>query len=103
MVLPVRPRVASQPFTTQLVLNRNDSRWNDSLAQRYYLYPVHVSLSFLLTRGMETALYLLLMRLLHRDYQQVQHRPAYTANTPTCISVMSVELTTGMFHELIPF
>ena len=42
--------------------------WIDSLSQRFYLYPIHVSLSFVLTKGLNSALYLLLLRLLHRDY-----------------------------------
>ena len=35
---------------------------------RFFLYPVHVSMAFLLTRGLASALYLLLLRLLNRDY-----------------------------------
>ena len=42
-----------------------------SLAERYFLYPVHVSLSFLLTKGLNSAVYLMLLRFLHRDYVDV--------------------------------
>ena len=53
------------------MLDRVDRKWNAVLSQKYYLYPVHVSLSFLMTKGIESALYLLLLRLLHRDYARV--------------------------------
>ena len=65
---PVRPRVASEPFSTMLVMDRGDSKWWGALASRYYMYPVHGSTTFLLTKGINAALYLLLLRLLHRDY-----------------------------------
>ena len=67
----VRPIVQSQPFTTMLVLDRSSERWNTALSSRYYMYPVHVSTSFLLTKGLNAALYLMLLRLLHRDYDEV--------------------------------
>eukprot|EP00954_Amorphochlora_amoebiformis_P014105 1105270-Amorphochlora_amoeboformis.AAC.1 len=38
------------------------------MTQRYFLYPVHISLSFLFTPTLSSALYLLLLRYLHRDY-----------------------------------
>lgn len=64
----VRPSVGSEPFSTMLVLDRSDKPWAAALSSRYYMYPVHVSASFLLTRGLNSALYLLLLRLLHRSY-----------------------------------
>ena len=38
------------------------------MATRYYLYPVHTSLSFLHTPSLAAALYLVLCRFLSRDY-----------------------------------
>ncbi len=35
------------------------------------MYPIHVSGSFLLTRGLNSAVYLMLLRFLHRDYAEV--------------------------------
>jgi hypothetical protein len=73
VVSPARPLVMNQPFSTRLVLDRADEnklRWNDRLTQKFFLYPVHVSLSFMLTRGVNSALYLMLLRFLHRDYEQ---------------------------------
>ena len=37
---------------------------------RFFLYPVHVSRAFVLTRGLASALYLLLVRLLRREYAE---------------------------------
>ena len=39
IIRPVRPRVISEPFTTSLVLDRSDDKWNSSLASRYFMYP----------------------------------------------------------------
>ena len=64
----VRPQIDSAPFSTELVLFRSDRKWYNILDTRYYLYPVHVSLSFLFTPTLASALYLLYLRLLHRDY-----------------------------------
>ena len=44
---PVRPSIASVPFATVLVLERSDKRWLSNLENPFYIYPVHVSLSFL--------------------------------------------------------
>lgn len=69
----VRPQVQSRPFSTRLVLHRADPVWNrltsgNRLTQRYFLYPIHISMSFLMTKGLDSALYLLNLRLLHRNY-----------------------------------
>jgi hypothetical protein len=85
VVAPHRPTVASEPFSTELVLDRNDNKWNRVLSQRYFMYPVHVSLSFLLTKGLYSALYLMLLRLLHRDYEEV-YRLADSIATDTKLS-----------------
>ena len=65
---PHRPSIITQPYSTDLVINRVNQEWIDSLSQRFYLYPIHVSLSFAMTKGLNSALYLLLLRLLHREY-----------------------------------
>src|SRR5690606_9864250 len=68
---PVRPFIASAPFSTELVLDRTDKEWSEALDTKYYLYPVHVSLSFMFTPTLASALYLLLLRFLHREYDSV--------------------------------
>ena len=37
VVSPVRPVVESQPFTTELVLDRQDEKWYNGLTQKYYI------------------------------------------------------------------
>ena len=64
---PKRPPIATEPFSTFIVLDRT----NIPLAERFFLYPVHISFSFLLTKGLNSALYLMLLRFLHRDYADV--------------------------------
>lgn len=67
-VIPVsRPFIANEPFSTFIVLNRTQI----PASERFFLYPVHVSVSFLLTKGINSAMYLMLLRFLHRDYAQV--------------------------------
>ena len=67
-VVPViRPRIMSEPFSTFIVLNYT----NIPLSERFFMYPIHISLSFLLTKGLNSALYLMLLRLLHREYDSV--------------------------------
>jgi hypothetical protein len=67
---PVRPFIGSAPFSTELVLDRTDKDWHEALDTKYYLYPVHVSLSFMFTPTLASALYLLLLRFLHRGTKQ---------------------------------
>ena len=68
MIRPHRPLILSEPFSTFIVLHHSDVL---ALAERFFLYPVHVSLSFLLTKGLNSAVYLMLLRFLHRDYADV--------------------------------
>eukprot|EP00603_Paraphysomonas_imperforata_P014039 CAMPEP_0114478766 /NCGR_PEP_ID=MMETSP0104-20121206/16170_1 /TAXON_ID=37642 ORGANISM="Paraphysomonas imperforata, Strain PA2" /NCGR_SAMPLE_ID=MMETSP0104 /ASSEMBLY_ACC=CAM_ASM_000202 /LENGTH=200 /DNA_ID=CAMNT_0001653999 /DNA_START=121 /DNA_END=721 /DNA_ORIENTATION=+ len=67
VIPPYRPRITNAPFSTFIVLNRKEI----PLSERFFLYPVHVSLSFLLTKGLNSAVYLMLLRFLHRDYSTV--------------------------------
>lgn len=76
----LRPIIPEDPFSTELVLDRhklsNDRRrkwvsgrrWAKRV-DKYFLYPVHVSKTFLLHRTMQAAIYLLILRLLNRNYQ----------------------------------
>jgi hypothetical protein len=59
----------SSPFTTELVIDRVSWR---HLTTRFLLLPVHVSLSFIRTPTLASALYLLLMRFLNRNYADLQ-------------------------------
>ena len=66
-----RPAVGTMPFSTSLVMDHANDTWNAAQDQHYFLYPIHVSMSFLMTRGLTSAMYLLLLRFLHRDYSAV--------------------------------
>eukprot|EP00760_Papus_ankaliazontas_P009215 PhM_4_TR13981/c0_g1_i1/m.81553 len=67
----VRPAIMTAPFSTELIIDRSDVGWYAHLDTRYYLYPIHVSLSFMFTPTLASALYVLLLRFLHRDYDDV--------------------------------
>ena len=69
--VPIRPSIRSVPFSTALVIQRNDKAWAAALDNPYYVYPVHISLSFLYSTTLASALYLLLLRYLHRQYKAV--------------------------------
>ena len=67
VIPPRRPQIGDEPFSTFIVLNRSEL----PPAERFFLYPIHVSISFLMTKGINSALYLMLLRFLHRDYDEV--------------------------------
>ena len=58
-------------FSTAIQVKRSESSWYEQLDTKYYLYPVHVSLSFIFTPTLASALYLLFMRYLNRNYGEV--------------------------------
>jgi len=68
VIEPKRPTILTEPFSTFIVPFFTPL---ELLSERYFLYPVHVSLSFLLTKGINSAVYLVLLRFLHRDYEDV--------------------------------
>ena len=53
------------------MLKRTDREWFDQLEHPYVTYPIHVSLSFLHSTTFASALYLVLLRFLARQYKQV--------------------------------
>ena len=69
--MPIRPIITMVPFSTALVIDQGDAKWASALENPYYVYPVHISLSFLYSTTLASALYLLLLRYLHRQYKQV--------------------------------
>ena len=65
-----RPKVRGDPFGANLVFDRDSEGWKGVMASaRCYLYPVHSSRAFLQTPSLDSALYLLLLRFLARDYE----------------------------------
>jgi thiol-disulfide isomerase/thioredoxin len=93
-IRPVRPFISSSPFSTELVLDRSSSQgalWRSCTATPYYIYPVHVSMSFLQSTTLAAALYLLLLRFSFRDYEEVA-RLVDTVATDTDFSNLKEEL-----------
>jgi hypothetical protein len=66
---PERMQAASEAFSTEIELNRGDDEWISKLAQRCYVYPIHASNGLMFTSSVASALYLLLLRLLSRQYE----------------------------------
>ena len=65
-----RPAIATEPFSTDLVYSRTPGFQGVFGATKYFLYPIHVSLSFLFTPSLLSALYLMYLRLYHRDHEE---------------------------------
>ena len=66
-VRPVRPTIKDRPFSTELVLVR-DEKWQQCASTKTFLYSVHVSGLFVEPATLASALYLLVLRLMNRDY-----------------------------------
>ncbi|CAE7608126.1 unnamed protein product [Symbiodinium pilosum] len=72
--LPVRPAVKGRPFTTDIVfekLRKFGKQWSSKAKVTYFKYEVHVSKGFLIAPSFSSAMYLLLLRFLARDYAGV--------------------------------
>jgi hypothetical protein len=63
-----RPQIRACPFSTDLVLDRGNKDWLAVMDTRFFLYPVHISHTFLLTPTQSSAVYLIFLRLLARQY-----------------------------------
>ena len=72
---PCRPKVNEHAFSTELVLERTATPfgrdWASKLEHPYYIYPCHVSQSFLFSTTLASALYTLVLAYLARDYKRV--------------------------------
>ena len=69
--LPRRLKHATESFSTEIMYVRRDKQWLSNMKVRQYLYPVHLSMTFLFTPTLSSALYLLLLRFLNRQYSEV--------------------------------
>eukprot|EP00434_Breviolum_minutum_P036480 symbB.v1.2.032323.t1/scaffold3863.1/size49111/1 len=63
-----RPHVGTDPFSTELVLERGNADWWGRAKNKTFLYPVHASRSFLQTPTLASALYVMMLRWMNRDY-----------------------------------
>ncbi|CAJ1390236.1 unnamed protein product [Effrenium voratum] len=69
--LPMRPNLRGRPFTTEIVFERLGKwgkKWASKAKVTYFKYEVHVSKGFLIAPSFSSAMYLLLLRFLARDY-----------------------------------
>jgi hypothetical protein len=69
--LPRRLRDGAEPYPSDFLLVRNDRKWLENMKVRQHLYPIHLSLTFLFTPTLTSALYLVLLRFLNRQYSEV--------------------------------
>ncbi len=67
---PFRPEIHGRPFSGDILFNRGDASWLQGLGSnvRHLVYPVHISQGMFGTPTLFSALYLLLMRLMARQY-----------------------------------
>ena len=65
-----RPVVRGSPFSTDLVFDRSSIQWQETMERRFYLLPVHTSKTFLVTPTLASNLYLILLKLLGRRYEE---------------------------------
>ena len=63
-----RPRIRGEPFSTALICDRSSLGWQEVMDSRCYLYPVHRSLAAVHCPSLASTLYLILLRLLIREY-----------------------------------
>lgn len=70
IALPSRPQRPGVLFSPEILLDRTDAEWNARLGDvRHFLYSIHISKAFMFSPTLASTLYLLLMRLLAREYQ----------------------------------
>lgn len=71
-VFVCRPNIGTAPFSTELVLSHPGhhpgAAWHSKTTSPYFLYEIHVSNGFMVAPTLPSALYLLLLRMLYRDY-----------------------------------
>lgn len=65
-----RVQIRNCPFSTPLLSIRNFPDWEAHVSTGYYIYPVHPSGNYLQITSSAAALYMVLLRLLRRDYME---------------------------------
>jgi hypothetical protein len=69
--LPRRLHTDGKRISVQTILDRRNKEWIENIGEvRSYLYPVHNSLSFLVTPSLASSLYLMLMYFITGQYQE---------------------------------
>jgi hypothetical protein len=62
-----RAQIPDQPLNTELTLQRS-AEWEAAVKTRFFLYPLHPSGAFLQPPSLAATLYLVALRMLHREY-----------------------------------
>lgn len=65
---PIRPKIKTVPFTTDIVLDRHSLQWL-RMKRRYMIYDLHLSETMISTDTVAQTLYLALSRILAREYE----------------------------------
>eukprot|EP00939_MAST-03C_sp_MAST-3C-sp1_P001539 g1539.t1 len=81
---PLPIPIKSCPFSTALSFDRSRN-WHKNVHSRQYMYPIHLSGSFCVTKSLASALYLVAMRLFDRQYESAA-RLIGTCFTDTALS-----------------
>ncbi|OQS06902.1 hypothetical protein THRCLA_20266 [Thraustotheca clavata] len=90
-----RPMVIGSPFSTVVIPNRASAGWQQVMETRYYLYPVHSSLTFVLMPSLSSTLYIILLALMSRNYKSAAQ---YIA---TChVDVLFTEEEQWIFNQI---
>ena len=65
-----RPQVQGSAFSTELIFERGSVGWQQVMETHFYLYSVHASHTFLIPPTVASALYLVLLKMLNREYSE---------------------------------
>jgi hypothetical protein len=68
-VRPVRPQLKFDPLSTRIIFDRANAKWTSGRKQRHFLFPVHLSRAFITMPSPSASLYMLLLRLMNRQYE----------------------------------
>lgn len=66
----VRPAVKESPLSVEYILDRKNSAWASKVASKNFLYPLHVSSTFLTVKNLASGFYLTYLYLLTRQYEK---------------------------------
>jgi hypothetical protein len=67
----LRPILIGRPFDCELLLFPSDMKWQQKRSVSFFSYRMHLSGSTLVPSGFSSALYLLMLRMLDRNYSEV--------------------------------
>ena len=95
----VKPKLVknkSDNFNYHLVLSPSDQEWIENAGEStYFIYPIHISTCFLSSKSVASTLYLLLFRLIMRNYKE-----AFKL-TRSCVIDRSMSPQEKQFYEAI--